>query len=623
MPSARMLADGPDGRQGDHDDQSCDCKTCRFFYGIDLPVIAPLPIEKLIVETRSQSIHIFRTWIQLNAVLKRFEAVIRKRWLKKTFSQKNSILSEVWPGIATVSRPDFASLRDGCARHRKRPSVAKTRELHLWPFINLEDLNKPGTLLSYINVRGRNLPWRFAHADWYTAHTEELPVNPGVDKYRMRIYDCKTPKSYGAPLLLSAKRCGKDMWGLKLTMLAFHPYKAHLVMEIQSRILDFLLACSHAILRDHDMSTLCMQPTIAVPALPLLTATTHDITYLAAAACYELPGCFNHDQISSLLATREMQAADHLWSLREDPGYFAMHLREWTEHDPARILDKHKEMHSIIDNPTYWGRNAARMITHAYTAFALWHDAGSLCDYLHYDISELKFLDKHRHPDAVYVRDSLRTSFQLFDAHLKQMLQWPLYDLSMGFCASPPFRSSFQRPQTLKDPSLSQLNYNCPLKQTGQVRLYTLIRCILQDEQHRLHGLSNIIEEIQRTIDTETERHLISPWVADRFADLALTAEISRQVDMFQPFATIWRGNFDDDDDFANSDAMGPIMAMYGDLEHAVANVQYPLEGLRPAMFDYPCDKKPTAKTIAIMRSSENSLDHFWKIFDECIGPAK
>jgi len=98
-------------REGEHDEYEYDCKTCRFFYGLDLPIASTLSVDELRNTARAHSISVFRSWVQLNSILKRYEEPIRKRWLKRNYAQRTAILTEAWPGIAVTHRPDFDGIR--------------------------------------------------------------------------------------------------------------------------------------------------------------------------------------------------------------------------------------------------------------------------------------------------------------------------------------------------------------------------------------------------------------------------------------------------------------------------------------------------------------------------------
>jgi len=87
------------------------CKCCRFNSGIDLPVPARMTTEEIKVHALRFSTSILSDWTKLNAILKRFETTIQKRWLKKGVKQRREVLLKGWPDMATGHRPDFAGFR--------------------------------------------------------------------------------------------------------------------------------------------------------------------------------------------------------------------------------------------------------------------------------------------------------------------------------------------------------------------------------------------------------------------------------------------------------------------------------------------------------------------------------
>lgn len=58
------------------------CKCCRFDKGYDLPIPKKLSIQETIQSARALSTSIFKHWTALNAMIKRFEATIQKRWMQ-------------------------------------------------------------------------------------------------------------------------------------------------------------------------------------------------------------------------------------------------------------------------------------------------------------------------------------------------------------------------------------------------------------------------------------------------------------------------------------------------------------------------------------------------------------
>ena len=88
------------------------CKCCRLDNGLDLPVPQDLTMKQIQTHAASFSHSILSDWTQLNAILKRFEATIRKRWLKKSAKQRRDLLLKVRPTIPHVHRPDFEGFRN-------------------------------------------------------------------------------------------------------------------------------------------------------------------------------------------------------------------------------------------------------------------------------------------------------------------------------------------------------------------------------------------------------------------------------------------------------------------------------------------------------------------------------
>lgn len=563
------------------------------------------------VTVRSTSFEIFRIWIELHIILKRFEGVIRRRWSKRSRQQRAAILKEAWPcPMPTTSRPEFASVRRGCSKHSKRLDKATQREIHLWPFVNLESLVAADTLTVYLNARGRHLPWRFVHTDLSTAHTETPAANSSVDKYRLRVIACSTPKSYGAPILAKSDQRQPGYATIKAAKVALHPYKAALAFEIQIRILSFLLKCGRIILRDHTLATLTITPSITLSSIVAIPELVCPMTGLAAIAPYQPPGGLNFARLAGLLRSRTEESADHLWALREDPSYFKQHLRDWAEHNSSNVLDQDRQPHGCIKMSYFWNCAASRMICHAYSDYLLWNSATTYCRKLWQEVDECG----HEGGDS-----ATRYFFRLFDAHMQSFLQYPLFELSRGLGASPPLRTGYLRPRDVCSPSLSELSIRPHQMGRREKRLDTLFKCLLRYDQHKLHGLSGIVEEIQRTINVERDRVLITSWVADRFSDVALIVEVLRQIDVLQPWAELYRGGTNDIDELMEEEPYCCIALDEEALSNAISDCRdtYGPLARKVLALGYPHDKRPAQKTITEMNMAEAALDRLWAAFDK------
>lgn len=506
------------------------------------------------------------------------------------------------PNMPATHRPDFAGLRDGCKRHRKLPNKDAIRKTHLWPFINLEDLEKPEVLMVYLHARSRNLPCKFAFADRLSAHIEKPPKNQEVDRYHMLLHERKSPKTYGAFEVHEEHErvTGRDIPKNKL---GFPPYVGIQVLEIQAQILDFLVDCCHLVLRDHNLSSIHVMPTTPSVVLKTSTLASGTITALAAEAPYRLPQKLDLKRLLTIVSARREQAEDHVWALREEPSYFVQEMENWSAHAASRILNKFKKPHNCVGTPAFWGSVNFEMITNAYTSLIMWDNVylllRQLCASQHYGRS----LNPSKR-----LHFQLESSFMALDLMIAEMKNWPMYELSLGFCASPPLRSGYQRGEECS-PNFHQIKPGGNQGQ-GEKLLHDLFKALFDPLMHKIHGLSNIVDEIQRTINMD--RGLVSPWVSARFADLAMIVEISRQLDMFQPWANAWR-----------PDSFGKQIGSAVDIEEIsylrdLLDCQFNvLCTIDPSRLAYPCDKLRTQATVKQMRTSECFLDVFWEMVDE------
>lgn len=589
------------------EDDECICRVCRFSWGIDLPVPATDvdDLPSLHRQAKQLSIAIFRSWVLLNKTLKRYEDIICKRWTKKNNVQRTKVLLSAWPAMAATHRPDFAQLRDigqkGC---RRRVNRAKEREANIWPYINLEDLVQPANLLSFLNARGRCLPHKFAFQDHICAHVARpSSKSEDVNQCRMVLHGKTTPMSYAA-ISIFEPGDNADIMGL-------HPTTGLLILEIQDRILDFLVSCCRLILHDVNLDTTDLYPTKrSTPPTSTSSLSWRTVTALANEAPYRIPQRLDLHRLCMLVEAKRSEAEEHIWSLREDPGYFSLHLQEWSEHSTEMVLDKYKMRHKSVGTPSFWNRQCKNIIGHAYRCLIFLDEL--------YEELKLVILLTKRHKKSIQpskrLPRELEKVYQKLDKLVEEMRHGPLNDLVIGVPASPPLRKGFERDARDVIPRIHDLTIK-PASSGPTWYVNVLFRTLLSEEQHQKHGLTNIVGEIQRTLDEHSaESDSITPWVTSRFADLALVVEIGHQLDLFQPWSTMWRHYSDKKLLDADYDEIAAINDM---VDQAVVCTTIDID---PANFAYPSDKRKNKDTVARMRASEKSLDHLWKKFDEhCI----
>ncbi|KAI4731144.1 hypothetical protein E4T49_00836 [Aureobasidium sp. EXF-10728] len=582
----------------EEDDNCLSCRICRFQGGLDLPAPTIADLDDLRTHSHVFSISIFRHWVLLNKILKRFEGQIQKRWIKRNNNQRLSVLLQAWPHMAATHRPEFATLRKiSMNNNKRRPDQAKEKEAYLWPYINQEDLVQSHNLLIFLNSRGRHLPDKFVFGDQHQASVGKSCGTSEVDKYKMSLHGQRSPKSYGSLVL-------RDAGDRVQQELRMEPAAGLQVLEVQERILDFLVKCCRLILHDMNFDQLDLVETKPSPPQINPTLPVHTVTAMAQLAPYRLPQKLDMKRLRVLISARREEAEEHVWALREDPGYFAQTMREWAEHSPFMIPDKFKRPHIMVGEPVFWDKVATNMIFHAYSSLVLFATADEAVTLAQERLDSCR----HKLDLSSSLPPEVEKIFQRLDHIVQIVAGEPLGELMLGFPASPPMRHGYERAAGDSSPSFNTLKVKMGRLSVAW-RVQVLFRTLLSPEQQRKHGLNNTVEEIQRMLDEHSkDSDLISSWVASRFSDLALMSEVRRQLGLFQPWCTAWRSKY-----FLEDDA--PYFFSMVECIHDFTSCAV-LDAADPAFFAYPSDKRKTRETVLQMRLAEKRLDKFWATVD-------
>ena len=141
-----------------------ELKASRFQFGLDIPVPKECNLEETQSECTKYAVLVFKGYTRLRMIVKRFDRIIEKRWLKKSLDQRRKILLQAWLSMLASHRPDLGAVRTpGKTRQTTRPRVSA----HLWPYVVQEDLLQGPLLPLYIRSRGQNFP------DLFFAHEVE------------------------------------------------------------------------------------------------------------------------------------------------------------------------------------------------------------------------------------------------------------------------------------------------------------------------------------------------------------------------------------------------------------------------------------------------------------------
>ena len=548
-------------------------------------------------------------WERLRIILDRHAESIYKRWAKKTKSQRIVVLLAAWPHMSAIHRPDYAAFRKEV--NRPQESGARTRAAYLWPHINLEDLAKPQILPLFMDSRSHNKPFVFANADHDSvclALATRTVVPVMLTGYKITLSTHHSSDSYGK---LVAWDKDHDFLPWTVSRIALSPGHGLIVLEVQQRIYHFLVACCEHIM--HDIVTEHLGTDLyAVRTLPVLSQQTvngfDSLAIMVAEAHYRAPASLDLSGLETLLAARLAAAEDHLWALKEDPGYFAEVVFDIGMHNSQVIKD---ESGSQAEPP--WENVAEVVIQWACMGLEMWHS-------LHSQVRNAHALQaKHQADISVdaHLPEEYLQALLISNHHLDYASKIPLAQLNILVFAAPSLRSCFVRTNSGKEGTELQYSWkhNIARSHVESDLLGLLMALCGNGSDLAFAGFDVVLEQLEQLIQTEpTAKSMISGPLAGRLEDIAIIAEASRQLRMYQPWAAMFKEQWTDRQD-AIADILAPYNLLMRDLHKIMRDVNHVilLSGdLNPKRFCYPIGKRRTRENTQALRNAESRLDALW-----------
>jgi hypothetical protein len=568
-------------------------------------------------EARERAKKIFDDWTLINRIVECHEATIRKRWLKKTRGQRKTILLTSWPDMSLSHRPDIAAF---IRESQRRPT--KFKEAYLWPHINQEDLLKPKLFLIFLNARARNFPSVFASADDESVRfgITARKLSPAfLHKHTMMFTGRNTPETYGELLAWDEH---EDASSWLYSQRGVHPGYGLQILETQRRVYGFLLECCLLILQDMDMSRESLFDSTPIqpepPSLSIAEPGVNSLAAVAAEAPYRLPASIDLARLQSLVAARRLAMEDHVWSLREDPSYFAEVLSDTKEHRQELLPDIRGRAHSLLrpyPGRRFWDRVAGNVIAEAYSSLAIWDD-------IHSQIGNLKLV-KQKYADQISYENDLPSelleAFLTLNFSLERYVKGPILRLKTAVPPSPPLRAYFERLPEDGDPNIIRVEEKMGKpKDKTYGRVMWIFQTLWDDQQRHLAGLHTLMDEMERLVENETRaRELLSARVVSTIADLSALSECQHQIALYQPWASTFETEAADRGDDLQADYVKRT-SLRRELDTALkqitlADLADPSDG----RFFYPVDKRRTRENTEAMQKAERRLDKFWEMLDK------
>ena len=597
---------------------------------LKLPVKSASEVQKEATQ-RSHTIH--AAYHTLGEIIERHEKTIQTRWDKKGRQKRLDVLLDAWPDMAPVIRIDWTYLVNETASELQE---TKNREGYLWPSMNQKGLLKSKNLLVMLHARARHHPTNFAAGDikaiqFALRSAAILPVS--LDGYVMVLNGATDPNTYGKLVPLDdSDRQHRMRMGVFVKQ--FSPGEGLLILEIQERMLTFLVACCQSILYDIAPDDLTSDKFPIQPAPHLETDMEAEkdgfasLAIMAAEAPYRLPAHIDFVRIERVLAAKVAAARDHMWAMREDPAYFTNCIDDTREHRPEMLTDTQGGFH-----PMLWreGKDIFRSVVIGDLFLkACWQV--EVFGELHLQARELRLLH-NKYASQISVVDDLPVdlfdrliNFRFFLQNTKaKLLVW----LRETAPASPPLRRLFTRIPVGADDDCSKptalIKSEMISRQTKIETQVCLTLELLSTNNVRLHylGTEVVLDDLEHLLESEPEAaDLVSSRVAKIISDLSIVTQCETQLGRFQPWA---RG-------FAPEFVQNPVevYAQY------LARNEYLYRAFSPftlefffsrsefsddyqRRFYYPADKRPTKDNIETLRKAEHNLDVFWGVIDNVI----
>lgn len=543
--------------------------------------------------------------------------------------------------MAAEHHADTAALKTIARQYRKDTrgrhngwDKAKHRDPFMWPYINQEDLSKPKTLLLLLNARGRHNPCDFAAADsdaFRLGNSSNAIVPICVYHNTMILNGATGPDEYGR-LLAWDEHPQAHKWLRDAKQ--FEPEDGFSILEAQEGLLFFLVDCCKHILHDIAEESLTSNafPIQEEPHLKTETEGTgfDSLAVMVAEEPYRVPAYLDIERMEALLAARTSAAEDHLWSLREDPGYFSETLGDISEHQIEMLKDESRKSHPALDKANksrFWAYVAGEVLFNGHYELEMFSE-------LHKQAQELRVLQL-KHADKISPMEDLPADYLRailkFRHFLDRSTVAPMTQFRRYIKFSPSFRNLHFLETTDDDASSDWLVKERRVKKTKfEQEMLWLVSNLWADggQMYSTMRMPVVIDDLERLLDSNPQaKDLVSPCIAGVISDLSILSQCYKQLESYQP----WARGFDQ----LMPDYMEGILneikgqrqpwnsAQSFELltfkDGTIMSQALKAGDISCGKLAYPIDKRRTKENIKVLRQSEASLDAFWKLLDQLV----
>lgn len=553
-----------------------------------------------------------------------------------TYSSSGIWLADsVYCKVALEHQADFAALKTISRQHYRGTwgwDKAKHRDPFMWPYINQEDLSKPKALLLLLNARGRHHPCDFAAADgdaFRLGKTANAIVPICVKQNTMILNGAIGPGEYGRLLAWQEHPHARD-W-LRSSK-QFEPQEGFMILEAQEGLLSFLVDFCKNILHDIPEDALITDKyrIKEEPQLKSEAETTgfDSLAVMMAEEPYRVPAHLDLERMEALLSARTSAAEDHLWSLREDPGYFSETLWDISEHRAEMFKDESRQAHPALDKANksiFWARVVGEVL------FTAYYELESFSE-LHKQAQELRML-KLKHADAISPTEDLPTDYLRaifkFRHFLDRATVMPIAQIRLYIKVSLPFRNMHHfKPVGDAMSSEGWIHERSVKKTKFENRLFSLLRNLWEQggQMYSTTRMPVVMDDLERLLDSDPRtKNLASQCIAGAMSDLSILSQCFKQLESYQPWARGfdkmmpgYMGEIIKDVEAKSQPWRSSRSAKLRAFRDETKMIQALKTGdISGGKLAYPIDKRRTRENVGVLRQSEASLDAFWAFVDQ------
>ena len=549
-------------------------------------------------------------WMRLANVVGQHEDLIRKRWLKKTHAQRKDLLLRAMPGMAAMHRPDIEDVLHTCCPYNRHPDGIA---FHAFPYLNLEDMTKPKSLLMLLNTRGRNLPNVFAYSDFELGPLAQIrPMLLKETTFTMDFIE-----SYGGIVEHSTGSEAASSINKGTTM---HPVHGWHMLAVQRLLMKFLFQCCQEILHDLSLTSVMLAAESTFPPEPPQLSDNNDLysslDVAVREAPYQLPARLDLGRLQGLVSACRNSAEDHIWSLREDPGYFSEVVQEYREHRQELLKGEDgRPIHTPLKERPLMNKVLRTVITDAYVEFYVWDEVQRRIFQLHgmtlQYANEIQDTRKDL-PEPFF--EALVEAWFYLEATMLDLV----HQIEYGWCASPSIRGFWAQDSAEKCIHCVQPKYMGRDTRDKDLELVFRLMDFLSYAQYRnTLGIHTIVDAIERLLQTNARaKALTSPWIASYLSQLSVATECFHQLELFQPWARKVKHCVEERKTKLFIRYAGTFSKWHKVLLTRFVGADLYELGKPGAKFYYPVHKRRTRAHVETMRSAEAALDAFWDAAD-------